>query len=126
MKLSTEIYTSKVLESKAFYIEHLGFELKLEQEGFVVLKHRDNPEYELMFCVPHSPFVHPIFHPEFQGNGVLFQFEVDNVEQEYQRVQASDLPIAVELVNEEVNGYHFTLVDPNGILIDIVTYDTPA
>mgnify|MGYP002713092810 CR=1 FL=1 len=122
MKVSTEIYTSKVTKSKLFYTEHFDFEVKLEMEGFVVLQNRTEPAYELLFCVPNSPFVHPIFHPEFQGQDVLFQFEVENVEQEYARLKRSDLPIAVDLVDEEVNGRHFAIIDPNGTLIDIVSF----
>ena len=122
MKISSEIYTSHVTESKMFYTDYFGFEVKLEMEGFVVLQHPQNQMCELLFCVPNSPFVHPIFHPEFQGKGVLFQFEVENVDQEYERLQMAQVPIAVPLVEEEVNGRHFTVIDPNGILVDIVSF----
>lgn len=83
----------------------------LKQEGFAVLRHCDSPEYELMFCVLNSPFVHTIFHPEFQGKGVLFQLEVENVNCEYERAHSSELPIVLHLVDEEVNGRHFTVID---------------
>lgn len=46
-------------------------------EGFVVLQHAEQPEYELLFCEPESSFVHDIFHPEFQGKGILLQIEVE-------------------------------------------------
>ena len=122
MKLSTEIYTHKVEESKVFYTTYFGFEVKLEMDGFVVLQHKEHPAYELMFCIPNSPFVQPIFHPEFQGRGVLFQFEVEDVDSEYERLLSVQLPIVVPLVAEEVNGRHFTVIDPNGILVDIVSF----
>ena len=85
MKLSFEIYTPKVLECKEFYIHHFDFLVKFEIEGFVILRHKTNSHYELMFCVPHSPFVHPIFHPEFNGKGAILQMEVANVEQTYEK-----------------------------------------
>jgi len=123
MKLSFEIYTSKVLECKAFYTQHFGFSIKLEIEGFVILQNKTNPHYELMFCLPNSPFVQPIFHHEFNGKGAILQMEVDNVEAEYERIKKRDIQIAVPLVNEQVNGYHFTVQDPSGLLIDIVQYN---
>lgn len=123
MKLSTEVYTNKVEESRIFYETYFDFTVKQELEGFVVLQHKINQNYELMFCEANSPFVDPIFHPEFQGKGILFQMKVDDVEKEYQRLKNKRLPIAVELVDDGTNGYHFTVIDPNGILLDIVTYN---
>lgn len=122
MRLSTEVYTTKVQESKQFYCTYFNFEVKLELEGFVVLQHTRKPEYELLFCVPDSPFVQEIFHPSFCGKGIIFQMEVEDVEQEYKRVKAANLPITLELIEEPVNGRHFTVTDPNGIHVDIVQY----
>jgi len=99
MKISFEIYTSKVAECKAFYTQHFDFSVKLEIDGFVVLKHNVHQEYELMFCIPHSPFVHPIFHPEFNGQGAIIQMEVDDVDMEYERIKKLEIPIMVSLVN---------------------------
>jgi catechol 2,3-dioxygenase-like lactoylglutathione lyase family enzyme len=122
MKLIFEIYTLRVLECKEFYTQHFNFLLKFEIEGFVVLQYKTNPNYELMFCVPNSPFVNPIFHPEFNGKGAIIQMEVENVRAEYERIKHLGLPIKVSLVNEPVNGYHFTIQDPSGLLIDIAQF----
>ncbi len=122
MKLSTEIYTSKVLESKEFYCKYFEFDVKLEVEGFVVLQHKNHPEYELLFCIPNSPFVNELFHPEFQGKGVLFQMEVKNVKEEYHKLTKLGIEIKLPLVEEPINGKHFTVIDPNGIPIDVVEF----
>ena len=122
MRLSTEIYTRKVKESRDFYINNFNFEIKKQAEGFVVLQHKTSPAYELLFCIPGSPFVNKLFHPEFSGKGIIFQMEIDNAEAGYHRVKTLKIPIVLELVTEPVNGTHFTIQDPNGILIDIVQY----
>jgi uncharacterized glyoxalase superfamily protein PhnB len=122
MKLGFEIYTSKVLECRIFYTQHFNFKVKLEIEGFVILEHKKKPYYELLFCIPYSPFVNPIFHPEFIGQGAILQMEVNDVEAEFQRIKNRNIPIKVPLANEPVNGYHFTIQDPSGLLIDIVQY----
>jgi len=123
MKWSTEIYTSKVEESKEFYCAYFDFEVKLEIDGFVVVQHKEQPAYELLFCVPNSTFVNQLFHPEFQGKGVLFQMEVDNVEQEYEKLKRLGIEIRLPLVDEPVNGKHFTVVDPNGIPVNVVEFE---
>lgn len=75
-----------------------------------------------MFCEPNSSFVNEIFHPPYSGRGLIFQIQVKNVESEYQRLQSESVPIVLRLVEEPVNGKHFTIADPNGILIDIVEF----
>lgn len=122
MRFSVEVYTPKLEESKAFYSDHLGFKVKQELEGFVVLQHSANTAYEIMFCVPNSPFVDPIFRPAYTGQGLIFQLEVDDVNAQYSRLQQEGIPIALPLKEEPVNGRHFTITDPNGILIDIVEF----
>lgn len=122
MKISPEIYTTNVEACERFYVTHFGFKVKSRAEGFVVLKSISNPEYEMMFCVPNSPFVHEVFHMEFKGRGVILQFEVDNVEKEYERIKSLGIELIVDLVDEEVNGKHFTIKDPSGLLIDIVNF----
>ena len=123
MRLATEIYTKKVQESKEFFCTFFDFKVKFEAEGFVVLQHRINTAYELLFCIPNSPFVNEIFRPEFKGQGIIFQMEVEDVENEYRRILAAGIPIELELIEESINGKHFTIKDPNGIYIDIVQYD---
>ncbi len=123
MKWSTEIYTSKVEESKAFYCKYFDFKIKFEIEGFVVLQHKDQPVYELLFCIPNSEFVDKIFHPEFQGKGILFQMEVKDAEQEYSKMKEMGIEIKLPLIEEPINGKHFTVVDPNGILVDVVEFE---
>ena len=122
MRLSVEVYTPKITESKAFYCTHLGFRIKQELEGFVVLQHVVDTAYEIMFCVPDSPFVDPLFRPAYTGQGLIFQMEVGNVNAEYSRLQKEGVPITLPLKDEPVNGRHFTVSDPNGILVDIVEY----
>lgn len=122
MRLAPEVYTSKVQESTDFYCKHLGFQIKQKLEGFVVLQHAENPVYEILFCVPNSPFVDSIFRPAYSGQGLIFQMEVDNVDEIHTRLQREGVPIVLQLKTEDINGRHFTITDPNGILIDIVQF----
>ncbi len=122
MRLSIEVYTRNVLACRDFYIRHLNFVVKYEVDGFVVLQSSQNAGYELMFCIPESPFVNKVFHPEFSGYGVILQVEVTNVEMDYEKFLSHNIPIVVPLVKEAVNGYHFTIRDPANMLIDLVQF----
>ena len=120
MRFATEIYNDKITESKAFYCNIFNFKVKYELEGYVIIQHKENSAYELLFCIPNSPFVDEIFRPKFYGKGLIFQMEVSNVEIEYERIKNLHIPIVLKLKEEPFNGKHFTITDPNGIYIDIV------
>jgi len=52
--------------------------------------------------------------------------EVEDVDGEYQRVKALNLPIALELRDEPWGDRHFAVTDPNGIAVDVVKYSPPS
>jgi catechol 2,3-dioxygenase-like lactoylglutathione lyase family enzyme len=127
--LAPEIYTDKFDESVQFYTEVLGFVHKTApggfqaMEGFAVLVHPANPACELYVCVPNSPFVDELFRPAFKGSeGLIFQVEVDNVDELYAKAQALGTPIVLKMIKDPGNGKHFAVRDPNGIIIDIVEF----
>lgn len=113
------IITSRLAETKAFYMGKLGFEVRFENEWFVLL-HRDNRE--IGFLLPEQPGQAPIFRKAFRGEGVWITIEVPDVDAEYARVRALGVPIEVEIRDEPWGERHFSLKDPNGIGVDIVTY----
>lgn len=120
MRLTPEIFTSKLQESAAFYCAYLGFSVKQRDEGFLVLQQQDRHKDQLMLCEPHLRFNQPIFHPEYRGEGLTLQLETDDVRE--MRLKVPDELVVLELIEEPVNGLHFTVRDPNGVLVDIVQF----
>ena len=58
----------------------------------------------------------------FEGKGVYFTIEVENVDDVYKQLNTKGVPIEVEIRNEPWGDRHFAIKDPNGIGVDIVTY----
>jgi uncharacterized glyoxalase superfamily protein PhnB len=121
MKLNAGIVTSKIKETKDFYVNTFGFGVTFENE-FYLLLHTPNKEAEISFLLPNHKSQHPLFRPAFGGKGVYLTIEVENVDKEYQRISEKKIPIQLELKNEPWGDRHFVVVDPNGIGIDIVTH----
>jgi uncharacterized glyoxalase superfamily protein PhnB len=96
--------------------------VKFENEWFVLLE-RDGRE--LAFMLPDLEFQNQIFRGEYSGRGLWLTVEVGDVEVEYKRIQYLDVPIVVELRQEEWGETHFSIVDPNGIGVDFVKYKPP-
>ncbi|SEB98036.1 Glyoxalase-like domain-containing protein [Tenacibaculum sp. MAR_2009_124] len=124
MKLNAGIITEHFTETKKFYTKTLGFGISFENE-FYLLLHTPNHEAEVSFLKPNHESQKPIFQPAFQGKGVYFTIEVDDVDSLYNELQKKDTKIITPIRNEPWGDRHFTIVDPNGIGIDIVTYTDP-
>ena len=120
MKLNVGIITQYINESKTFYIDKLGFEIVFENEWFLLISTPDG-KYNLAFMIPDHPSQKPIFQNEFNGKGIFITIEVQNVDEKYEEIKKLNIPIEVEIRDEEWGDRHFAIVDPNGIGIDFVT-----
>lgn len=116
------IGTKHVDESKDFYTKHFGFSVTFEADWYVSLK-KDN--YELAIL----DYTHPTMPEAYRKNvqGLILNFEVDDVDAEYERlIKKSKLPVQVDIRSEEFGQRHFVTVDPNGVLIDVITVIPPS
>jgi len=59
-------------------------------------------------------------------SGLILNFEVEDVDKEYQRVKANNLPIILDILDEDFGQRHFITTDPNGVLIDIIKPIPPS
>ncbi len=124
VKLNAGILTEKLAESKAFYVDKLGFGVTFENE-FYLLMHTPNRQAELSFLLPHHPSQQPFFHKPYSGQGMYLTIEVDDVDSIYEDLKRKEVEIKVELRDEPWGDRHFAVEDPSGIGIDFVKYSTP-
>ncbi len=124
MKLNAGIITEKIKETKKFYTEILNFGITFENE-FYLLLHTPGKEAQLSFLLPHHPTQKPIFQKPFGEQGMYLTIEVDDVDKLYSELKRKGVAMEIEIRDEPWGDRHFTIVDPNGIGIDIVTYTTP-
>lgn len=125
MKINAGIITQKLEETKKFYQRVLTFGIAFEND-FYVLMHTPDNHTQLALLLPDHPTQQKIFQNSFKGNGVFLTIEVADVDAEYARIQALQIPIEVSIRNEPWGDRHFAIVDPNGIGIDFVTYTPPS
>lgn len=121
MKLNAGIITEKLAETKKFYTEVLGFEVMFENDFFILLN-TPGGESEISFLEPNHPSQQSLFHKAFNGEGVYFTIEVDNVDMLYEEIKKKGVPIKIELRDEPWGDRHFAIQDPNGVGIDLVKY----
>ncbi|TDQ52513.1 VOC family protein [Actinorugispora endophytica] len=119
------VCTDRIAESHAFYTKHLGFETVFTADWYVSLRRTDAPGYELALL----DGAHPTIPEGYRSTarGLLLNFEVDDVDAEYERlVVGAGLAPVLDLRSEDFGQRHFIVADPNGVLIDVITPIPPS
>lgn len=119
------IGTSRLTESRDFYVRLMGFEVTFEADWYVSLRRPGDPPCELALLDPAHPTV-PEGYRE-AARGLLLNFEVADVDAEWERLVVREgLRPELELRSEDFGQRHFIVADPNGILIDVITPIAPT
>ncbi len=119
------VITEKLQESKEFYVTHLGFRVLYELEWYLHLA-SEGGTCELGFLAPHHSTQPPIFQEPFLGGGAWLSLEVDDAEEEYNRLRRAQLIMALPLTDEPWGERHFALADPSGMPINIYSRIPPS
>lgn len=122
MKLNAGFITPKLQETKKFYTSVLKMEVVFENEFYLLLQTAGGTD-QISFLLPNHESQQSLFKPAFAGNGAYLTIEVDKVDEAHDKIKEMNIPIAIALRNEPWGDRHFAIVDPNGIGIDIVTYN---
>lgn len=118
------IMTTRVAATAAFYVDHFRFQPLFDSGWYVHLQSKEDASVNLAILEAGHETI-PVSGRNVVS-GVLLNFEVDNVDEEYARAIAKQLPILCPLRDEAFGQRHFITADPNGVLIDIITPIPPS
>src|ERR1700754_871397 len=119
------VCTNRINESRDFYVRLFGFEPTFEADWYVSLRRPEPPHYELAL-VDHAHSSVPAAHRS-PVRGLILNFEVSDVDAEYDRlVRQEGLAAEMALRTEDFGQRHFIVSAPDGVLIDVITPTTPA
>jgi catechol 2,3-dioxygenase-like lactoylglutathione lyase family enzyme len=126
--LTTSFYpvllSSDVPSASAFYQRHLGFRPLYEADWYVHLQSAANPQTNLAIVAKDHPTIPAL--AQGRTGGVILNFEVEDVDQQHDRLQAEGVPIALNLRDEDFGQRHFILSGPDGVLIDVIKPIPPS
>lgn len=118
------IQTDEVAATTAFFVEHFRFNIAFESDWYCHLQSSEDPKVNIAVLSGDHETI-----PE-QGRGtsrgLILNFEVENVDHEYERLKAAGLPMLKPLTDEVFGQRHFITRDPNGVLIDVIKPIPPA
>lgn len=120
------ILTEQVADSSRFYIDYFGFVPAFESDWYVSLKNdQTDRSFELAVLDASHATIPDGYRKTTQG--LILNFEVDNVDAEYERlIVQSGLPLHLDIRDEAFGQRHFITSDPNGVLIDVITVIPPS
>jgi catechol 2,3-dioxygenase-like lactoylglutathione lyase family enzyme len=113
------ICAADVAASRRFYVEHLGFEVVFDSGWYVQLEAPSGHRPQIGLVERDHPSVPAAFR--LAPAGVLISVEVDDVDAVHAGSVAAGLEIALDLRSEAFGQRHFMTVDPDGILVDVIT-----
>ena len=109
-RVDSTISTTKLQESKDFYIRHFGFQLVYESDWYIELVAPGMASAGISFTLPQREV-----GEFFNGKGLILSFEVDDADAEYERLKAAGLEIYQQLQDKPWGERSFVINDPNGI-----------
>lgn len=115
--LFPDICSTKIPESKAFYINLFNFDVVFELDWYIQLKSPKDENLQLAFVRLDHPSV-PLAYQRLP-QGVVITIETDEVDHFYKKAQQLGCQMVLEICNEEWGQRHFMIVDPNGLLVDV-------
>lgn len=77
---------------------------------------------QLGFLVPGHQSQPPFLHALMGREGYVISFEVADAAKAYSQVKTFNLPVVLELKEEQWGQLHFMVKDPSGIHIDVVEH----
>lgn len=112
------IQTRDVSATKAFYVENFRFKISFDAEWYCHLQSSEDPKVNLAILQGD----HETIPAEGRGNtaSLILNFEVEDVDTEFERAEKAGLPILKPLTDEAFGQRHFITRDPNGVLIDVI------
>ncbi|GAA0995443.1 MULTISPECIES: VOC family protein [Nocardiopsidaceae] len=119
------IGTTRIQEARDFYVDLFGFEETFAADWYVSLRRPGPPDRELALLDHRHPTVPEGYRRPAQG--VLLNFEVADVDAEWERlVVRGGLRPELGIRTEDFGQRHFIVADPSGVLVDVITPVPPT
>ena len=118
------LQVADVAATQAFFQKHFDFEPAFESDWYVHLQSKQSPTTNItLLDAQHETIPEPA---RGLTQRTILSFEVEDVDAAYAACQMDGMTIVQPLQDEPHGQRHFIGVDPNGILIDVITPIAPS
>lgn len=127
MRISETALSLNVPDPQAsadFLTRHLGHTVAMADDGFVSLTHPDGGP-NVIFLRTGLPSFRPAHRAGSAGDGLLLVFVVDDVDVAFAQIRDGGATVVTEPETEPWGERYCQFEDPNGIIVQLVTWVTP-
>jgi catechol 2,3-dioxygenase-like lactoylglutathione lyase family enzyme len=115
------ICTDRMEETRDFYVDLLGFVGGTEHPGwYVQVLSPTDPRLQIGIVQRDAEFTPKVFQRPTQG--VIISVQVDAVDAVHAAAVKRGLQIAQRLRDQDFGMRHFMVVDPNGLLVNVLAF----
>lgn len=118
--LSPAFTTDMVEQTRDFFVKYFNAKVTFDCGWYVNMEFGD-ASLSLQFMSPQQPE-----HKLSSGDGLIYNFAVDDVDAEYKRLTQAGLPVIVPLEDHPWGDRGFATQDPNGISLYLYSAREPA
>lgn len=121
VRIVPNVASEAFIGSRDFYTELFDLEVSVElDDWYLQLKSADDPRLNIGFVKPGSELFAGR-DPSLAPSGVVLTIHVDDVDEAYERATRLGAEVAAEIRNEVHGQRHFIVVDPNGLLLNVMS-----
>ncbi|MFI9122754.1 VOC family protein [Streptomyces bikiniensis] len=129
MKVTTSTLSLTVADvdaSREFFCAHLGYEVAMAADGFASLTRGEADAAADIVLLRTGAEVLPPEQRDRQAGGLILALTVSGLDAEERRLREAGAPITMPLREEPWGERLFQMTDPNGIVVQLVEWVTPA
>jgi uncharacterized glyoxalase superfamily protein PhnB len=119
------LMTDRVAETARFYEEHFRFKRQFDSDWYVHLQSAESASVNLAILDGDHETI-PVAARGGRAAGLLLNFEVADVDAEYERLMDRGLDVLLALRDEPFGQRHFIVRDPNGVMVDVIQPIPPS
>ena len=121
IRIVPNLASDNFVASRDFYSDMFDLVLSVElDDWYLQLMSESEPRLNIGFVQPgHELFAGGTSTP--RPAGVVLTIHVDDVDEAYQRAKRLGAEIPVDVRNEDYGQRHFLVVDPNGLVLNVMS-----
>jgi catechol 2,3-dioxygenase-like lactoylglutathione lyase family enzyme len=108
------VHSTDLPASRAFYVDYLGFEAGMDEEGFLMLRSPTTPTTQLIVATETAA--------DREAMRVDISLEVTDVDAAHAEAQRRGLQVVYPLTDEPWGIRRFFLRDPNGLVVNVASH----
>jgi len=121
IRIVPNLYSEAFAASREFYAAMFDLSVSVElDDWYLQLAPESNTTLNIGFVKPD----HELFAGRMSAGGtygLVLTIHVDDVDEAYERAKRLGAEIAAEIRDEEYGQRHFLVVDPNGLLLNVMS-----